>query len=339
MTGTETQTRTPTPSYSPTKTATGTVSPTPTATTTTVEAFHFTLVVYNSAGEQVTTLSANTPSLTNPDSSFTLSLPTFDPSIHQAETITAGSFTAVWSGANSGSQMIQNGSYYVTLTTTDPYGKVTTMTKSVTLLSTAVNYTLDIYNSAGELVTVLTKGVYGGGVSAPSKVVPDKLSLIEGESGSQGTVSFNLGNGLTPIAWNGTNSQGQEVQGGTYLAELSVSEAGGAKQQYSASITVISTNSALLEGALMGPNPLNMGLGEETEVLKTMAPVGTELEGRLYDLAGELVMWASNGGGGDALKLELGNRRVSAGIYILVVRAKASDGATQTKSFKLVIMR
>jgi hypothetical protein len=325
-----------TPSSSPSPT----VSPSPTATQTTIVLFHFTLSVYNSAGELVKTLSSNNPSLINPQGDFALSANTFAPQNGQALTVTAGGQSLLWTGNNNNSQLIQNGMYYVTLQSTDQFGHVETTTKQITVLSSALSYTVDIYNSSGEMVDQLAASGYGN--NAPSGLGPNRSTIVVGPgAGSSGSVVFNLGNGSS-VTWNGTNGQGQQVQSGSYTAQLAVSHDNGAAVTVdTASITVLNTAQGLLSGAVLAPNPASLqGLGKgggSTLFLNTAS--GVQVVGRLYNLAGELVLQSTNDMAPNKLQLDLGSHALSSGVYILSVTAQAPWGTVERKNFKMVVIR
>lgn len=283
------------------------------------------------------TISSNQPSTLNPSSDFNLDLSTFVPTDGQSLTVTAGGQSFVWNGSNSGLQTVQSGTYYVTLTSSNSFGQTTTMSKSVTVLTTGNTYTLDIFNSAGEVVDQISSASYGG--AAPSQLSPDKTSIAAGSSGSGGVINFNLGNGTT-LPWSGVNGQGQLVQSGSYVAQLVVTQPGGAKETYSSSITVLDSSQDLLGDALLGPNPLNMeNGGSGLLVVKTSCPAGTQLIGHLYDLAGELVGVSANSVQSSSLVMDMGQRHTASGIYLLVVTAQAPWGSVQRRTFKVIIFR
>jgi flagellar hook assembly protein FlgD len=310
--------------------------------------YHFTITIENSAGETVATLTSGTPAASNPGSDFSLNTGAFDPAAGQSAVILAGGQSFTWLGNNSGGQGVQNGSYMVTLTTTDQFGQTQTMTKSVSVISSGTTYTLQIFNSAGEIVDTITTSNYGGttgsGNNAPSQLVPNKTSIVVGSNDpADAVVSFNLGTGnpaTNTLNWTGVNSQGQQVASGSYLAELTVTHPGAAPSKFSASLTVLQTNSNLFAGALLGPNPLNMSNGGSgILVLKMNLPAGTVVLGRLYDLAGELVTVATNNMNPNYMTLNIGERKTASGIYILLVQANAPWGTVQRQTFKVVIIR
>ena len=306
--------------------------------------FHFNLTIYNSAGEAVRNLILNDASFDNPAKDFAINTKTFAPKNGQLAIITAGGQTFTWAGDNDSAQGIENGIYYVKLEYTDHFGHVETMTDQITVLSSGQFYSVRIYNSAGEEVKQILVSSYGQ--SAPSRIDPDKTSIAIGQAtGPAGSINFDLGNG-TSVSWDGTNSQGQRVQSGSYLAQLIVTHDGAPKTVATAALTVLNVAEGLLAGAILGPNPLNLLSGHGSPnglpgvvILKLNTPGGVEVVGRLYNMAGELVLTASNDMNPNEMRFDLGGHQAASGVYILAVTAKAPWGTTERKSFKLVILR
>jgi flagellar hook assembly protein FlgD len=283
-------------------------------------------------------LAVSSPAVTNPAMDFGINTTAFAPQNGQVALILAGGQTFSWTGINNSGQFVQNGTYTIDLTTTDDFGNVQTKALTVTVLSSANTYTLQIFNSAGELVDQLVVANYGS--NAPSRISPDKTSIAVGEgSGPSSTINFDLGNGSS-IAWDGVNSQGQKVQSGTYLAELVVNHEGTAASVATVSVTVLNVAEGLLDSAILAPNPVNMANGGNgTVILQMNVPSGTAVIGRLYNIAGELVLSSTNQMQPNQLRFDMGGHQASSGIYILAVTAQAPWGTVERKSFKLVMMR
>lgn len=305
--------------------------------------FTYNLEVYNSAGETVRKITLSGTSTVDPGKDFAVGPKVFAPKNGQVALITAGGKTFSWAGDNDGGQFLQNGTYYVKLDLTDQFGHSTAMTVAVTLLSSDTTYALRVFNSAGEEVKEIMLSGYNS--NAPSRLDADKSSIVIGQgSGGAGQVIFDLGNGTT-ASWDGTGSDGQRVQSGSYLAQLIVSHDSGPKSVASAAIIVLNTGDSLLGGAVLAPNPLNLAGGHagsqagSAAILKLNAGAGVEVTGRLYNMAGELVMTATNDMNPSEMRFEMAGRQMSSGVYILAVTAKAPWGSSERRSFKLVIVR
>jgi flagellar hook assembly protein FlgD len=315
--------------------------------------FYYSIALYNSAGELVRTITSNQTAISDPTADFNLSNAVFAPGSPGAlgsTTITAAGQTYTWNGTNDGAQAVQNGTYFVKLQYQDMFGHVETETKEVTVLSSGQVYTVRIYNSSGELVDSLAAGSFVS--NGPSKLVPDKNTVVvSANSGSAGTVNFDLGNGTT-VSWNGTNAQGQAVASGSYQAQLVVQQVGEPATIASAGVTVMSLSGGLLSHVLIGPNPMYLpapgsgsfagapaGSVSSQLVLQLNTPAGVDVEARLYNIAGELILRGDNGGNGVKITMQVGGMNISGGVYMLALTAHAPWGTTERRVMKFVIMR
>jgi flagellar hook assembly protein FlgD len=298
-----------------------------------------TITIYNSAGEQVKLLASDVAALFSPAADFAMDQQVFAPKNGQTALITAGGQSLAWAGDNDGAQLVKNGLYYVKMEYRDQFGHVESMTKEITVLSSGQFYSVSIYNSAGEEVANLAASTHSG--NAPSRIDPDKQSIVLGkDSGGAGLVTFDLGNGTT-VSWDGNNGQGQKVASGSYLAQLIETHDAAPKSVASAAIIVLNMPESILDSALIAPNPLNMlgQAGGGTAILKFAAVAGTTVIGRLYNMAGEMVLTASNDMIPGELRMDLGGRGLSSGAYILSVTARAPWGTVERRNLKLVILR
>jgi hypothetical protein len=318
----------------------GTHTVSPTITQTIVVLFHFNLVIYNSSGEEVKTLNLGVASAVDPAADFSLGSKSFAPQGGQMAAIIAGGRTFLWAGDNNGGQPLKSGIYYVKLDAVDQFGSVVSVTHEIVVLASGQFYSVIIYNSAGEEIRRLT--VAASGLDAPSRIQPDKSSMAVGPgAGSAGSITFDLGNGAS-VTWDGTNAQGVRVAGGSYLAQLVVAHDGAPKNVASAAVVVINTAEGLLSGAVLAPNPLDLtslGGGRKTAILRLNAPAGTEALGRVYNIAGEIVLMAANSDAPGELRFDFSEPRVSSGVYVVAVTARSAWGTTERRNFKLVIMR
>lgn len=306
--------------------------------------YHFTITIYNSAGEEVKTIAAGSPAANDPQGDFSLDKSAFASKNGQVLLITAGGQVLTWAGDDNGGQFIQNGVYYVKLESTDQFGHVATVTHEVSVLSAAHFYSVKIFSSSGEEVNSLVVSAYGA--NAPSHFSEDKKSIAVGSgTGSAGTVTFDLGNGST-VTWDGTNSHGEHVMSGSYMAQLTETHDGAPKSVSSLPVTVLNVAEGLLGGAVVAPNPLNLlGMGGHPRagagvaIVQLKTPASVQVIGRLYNLAGELILTATNDMAPGQLTFDLAGRQVSSGTYIIALTAKAPWGTVERRTLKLVMMR
>jgi flagellar hook assembly protein FlgD len=291
----------------------------------------FSITLYNSAGELVKTITTNIPVDGNLDD-FTITNPTFSPQAGQQAAIIVDGKTYFWNGTNSAGQQVTSGVYYVKTEVVDNHGNTTVYTHPVTVIVMANQYSLKVYNSAGELVDTLAVGNYGTGV-APTTLSTNQKAVAFGPNGGQ--FIFNVGPGT--VTWNGENSQGQLVQQGGYTVQLVTQGLGSAYTVASVDVTVLSVYSSVLAGAFVAPNPVPSGQDTVTVALPNATSV-CRITGRLYDVAGELVMIGNNDMNYGRITFNIGGRRVAGGIYIVALTAIGPWGQAERNSVHFVIV-
>jgi hypothetical protein len=200
-----------------------------------------------------------------------------------------------------------------------------------------VRLTLKIYNAAGELVAVVADGInvfagiFGLGVSADA-VVPD----LPGEG-----ASFSLlGTGLS-LAWDGTNTQGQKVQSGSYVAVAEVLDQDGKTVTYSADVSVLRQpvevqmsvyNSAgelvylLRQPSATAPDLNGLAFSSDELVLGEDGQARLEIR---YQHGLEKILWDGRNNQGDL---------VSAGMYIIKIEAFQSGLANLVVSRQVQVL-
>jgi len=77
-----------------------------------------------------------------------------------------GSSTVVWDGNNDNSGSVGGGMYTIKAEIVDPFGQVTSLVQSVQVLPGGSQQSLDIFNSAGELVRTIRLPVPVPGATA-----------------------------------------------------------------------------------------------------------------------------------------------------------------------------
>jgi flagellar hook assembly protein FlgD len=263
---------------------------------------------------------------------FKVTDPAFAPQAGQQAAIIVDGTTYVWNGTNDNGQQVSSGIYYVKLEEHDSYGNVISYVQQVVVLAVGNQVKLRIYNSAGEEVKTLYSKAYG--LQAPSHLNPDKNTLALGADGSD-KIAFDLG-GITAY-WDGTNNSGNRVDSGTYTVKLEVQNLSGAQTVAATQVTVINAASVILGDPLIAPNPVPAAA--TSFQLRWKALPGIQVTARLYNVAGELIMTATNGLSPDRLVFDLGGRQVSGGIYLVAVTAKAPWGSVSRNTLKMVLVR
>ena len=235
----------------------------------------------------------------------------------------------VWNGSNDQSQLVASGVYYVKMETTDDFGKITTFTEEVSVLSQPSTYQIRIFNSAGEVVRTLMPT--SGYRTAPTHLTADKAALAPG-----GGVVFDLGG--DSLAWDGLNDQGSRVNQGTYVAELSVINAGAAKTVATVTVAVLKGTVDLFQGLKVYPQPVHPSQSSDVSIQVNGQP-GLQLQAELYNLAGEHVQSAGSLNGSGLVTFHVREQALSSGIYLVALTAHSPGGGVQKTVTKLVIVK
>lgn len=337
---------TPSPSVTPTLTPSPSITVSPTVTPTPQpRPYQISVDVYNSAGERVCTVYAGASA--NPAGAAQLSV--------GGPGAGGGPITAVlaglgvpgqpdlfWYGQNDGGQAVQNGVYYLKISSQDPFGTVTSRSLAVTVLTGGQVYMLVVYNSAGEVVRSFN---LGGLASQPVDVAVQGTggggTLVSGVDASSGAplggvqLRVTLANGsVTLVAFDGLNDLGQPLASGSYMLELQSRSAGQASTVKVLVLTVLKGGGGGgLTSALVAPNPVPAQGPVQVHYLPRP---GVRVRGRLYDLAGEWVDSAADAGGSGWL---IFRRSMAGGAYMVVLTADRGGAVLERRVLKAAILR
>ena len=351
FTFTQTYTYTFTSTFTPTITDTYTATPVKTTNT----GYLITVKIYNEAGEVVRTIiqaqttylltgivtSVNGNTGTNVFSTgenFTVTLPGAGPG--------GADMTTSWDGKTDAGQPAASGTYYLSVDETDTYGHVTDITKTITLIQDATYIQLNIFNSAGELVTTITDynfvfppnflsgtGALDVIMNVPPVITTKEanLSPVQVRFGSQ-EADFML--------WDGKNNSGLSVSSGVYEMQIVVKTQTLLAVVASKSVTVLQNNDVLIGEIKAVPNPYN-GSGAGIEFRWTANEMGN-MSISIFNMSGELIRILNT-------KLESGSvkwdtatasgSQVSNGLYIAVLQGISGSGNIARLKVKVAINR
>jgi hypothetical protein len=174
-------------------------------------------------------------------------------------------------------------------------------------------------------ITLATAGPSGGLQLSTALLQADGLATV--------TIS---GSGLS-FAWDGRDSHGQLVLTGEYTIQLVIYQKDGSVTQQWGQLAVAATQGEALSGHVW-PNP-----ARDTAHLSLSVPAGSNLDIRLYDVAGELVReaWQVKEPTDAILALvSTSGRPLGSGIYIVTVDVREPGKASVERlTIKLVIMK
>jgi flagellar hook assembly protein FlgD len=308
-----------------------------------------TLGVFNSAGEQVDSVYSGYAQNSISQAQETVLGPQSngEPVVVTITGLGGNAADLVWTGTNQNGQAVQGGIYYIKLCSTDVFGTVTCQVYTVTVQPPSSAPTLQIYNSAGEVVDTLNVA----GLSA----APVNLELQSGQSGGvipssnpkaltpTGGVTFNvvLQNGTAvPVYWNGLSASGQPLASGTYMVQLSSSQAGAQTLVKTLPVTLLASQNqsveAMAASALVVPNPVVSGANGFS--VRYEGDGVDSAVGVLYDLAGERVAQASQMPVSGPGLLQF-SAKLSGGIYVLDFEVADSKVALARRVLKVAIVK
>jgi len=359
-----TPTRTATPSNTYTDTPTWTLTGTPTFTQTitispspipTPVFFPYLLVIesYNEAGEKVKVI-ANT-NISNPVSIVEISNNIFNPAYEKLVLSFPGIWTPEqmgtgvgrisfeWDGKNENGQKINQGVYYIKISVIDPYGHIETIIKEVKLLRTDEYLRINIYNTAGELVTRLEKRENISNL-LNMNLIKDIIYINKGLK-----YDFNLG-GSNYISWDGKTGEGKIIENGIYEIQVEIKTSEGIEKLVSKTVTIFVTEGEKVlynpenpkEYPKVYPNPIVLETEEGEQVIEWYMKSAGEIKIKIYNIAGELVNEIKGDLNSKYIKWKLNTSKgspVSSGLYIIVLQAKKTTGEIETKIIKSSVIK
>lgn len=301
--------------------------------------FRIAVTIYNEAGEVVRHLFTGVSQLS--PSGFNTSVAAFvgnqgSVSVGLNGKIQGESGSLVWTGTNDNGQGVSGGIYYITVQSTDPFGAVQSWTKAVTVLPPPAQQTLDIYNSAGELVIQLNTAQISSlaltnvGFSNAAKsaaVLGPGLGvdfLLQDTSGRQ--ISY---------VWNGENGQGSTVAPGSYIIQL-VNSNGGRQVVTTKGFEILAAPLASSFNVTVGPNPIGIGDRQLVFGLRGLG-FGQGVTVKLYSLDGELITQGLEAVGSQQVVIKVGNW--SGGIYMAVIELRQGEMVLERKFVKVAVSR
>jgi flagellar hook assembly protein FlgD len=303
------------------------------------EPFKVTLAIYNEAGERVKVVFQGTASQAGPQLSVSSQVqPNGSTLVTISGFTNAAGSSVLWDSTNDNGQSVANGTYYAKLESVDQFGATQSFSEAFSVLSTADQASVEVFNSAGERVRTIPlngalpldiralNGSFVGGVDAAGNPV-DGLRLGLKDS-----------SGETIKLWDGLNDQGGALASGSYTVVLSRTDAGGSHIVKTLSVVLLaSVNEGLqlsLASAQAAPNPVR-GAGVPLTVYYTLPPQGSATC-RLYDLAGQLVAQGEDLGATGTVVLNAG---FAGGVYLLEFRIQNGSAILGRRTLKVAVVR
>jgi hypothetical protein len=226
-----------------------------------------------------------------------------------------------WSGRNAGGQLVASGAYTLKLELRDPFGNVTSYSVTVNVLRDPQTVSVNVYNSAGELVRQFPTQALDPTSAADLTL---KAAAFAPSISGGGSLSIGYGSAGEAVAWDGRNAAGNLVAPGSYLIAVT-STKGGVSQRWEKPVTVLGHGGGdPLDGAVAGPNPTSP-TDLELRINLPAAPAGVAVGADIYDLYGERVIHLDRAADG-YLHWPLNKRLPASGLYLTVLRAQDGQG-------------
>jgi hypothetical protein len=292
-------------------------------------AFYLTARVFNGAGEEVRLLNALLPLAAKPQSLSALK-DSFVPQLSGTAQVRVEGPGVVltWNGAGNSGQLVASGSYSLQVSVTDGFGNVENWNVALTVLNLPSGATVEVFNSAGELVWSEEHSLSGGStLNLPrhEMVVGTGLKIDYGYSTSDSTT------------WTGLNSRGEAVRPGSYLVKVTQHDEGGALHVYTQEVVVLQDNAPAFSSLTAWPNPAGLGIST-IQIQVNGAAYGSSAEGDAYNLAGERVGGVAGDVNSGTLSWDL-SPQLASGVYLLRIRVKDPSGKLQTGFVKISLAR
>ena len=352
-TRTDTSTATPTYTQSVTRTDTRTITVTftqtlsPTFSPTPVAMPHTVIIAaYNAAGERVRILYSGAAQYQIGD--LKLSAPVFVGSAGQLTIgfpgiLADGSTTVAWMGDNDSGTMVGGGMYTIKAEIIDNFGQITSLIQQVQVVPGGAQQTLNIYNSAGELVRTLRLPTPVAGANNLRLDDASYALQIDPSTGkaTQALKIDVLGNsGYTSEGWDGLNEQGVPVNGGVYTVQLVTHEGSKDIVVSSRSVTVIKGPDTFdpTESAFAAPNPVLPGNPDIAIYYDPSKMMGAAAGCRMYNLAGELVAQGDDYAGTGRIVLSE-TRSLASGSYLARFEARIGGAVVKARLIKVAVVR
>jgi hypothetical protein len=176
-----------------------------------------------------------------------------------------------------------------------------------------------VYDVSGHLLRTLSLGGNGTSISAfnatPNPWDPGSSALL-------------LKSGPWTASFDGKDSSGNFLSNGDYLLQLESTQ-GGQVQKATLNITVIRSESPL-DSAIAWPNPASKGA---SSLYIAWTPASQDVDGQIFNQAGELVLEMGHLSGG---KAALGLKGLSDGVYFIALRI---PGQRRPRLIKVALAR
>jgi hypothetical protein len=306
--------------------------------------FQMDVVVYNSAGEAVRHLyhgaSEGLPGGFKAAGQF-IQVPGGAATLNFSGRLQDGSSTLLWLGDNDLGQTVSGGAYSIKVEQKDTFGATQSWTVPVSVVPAAQRQSLDIYNSAGELVVHLLPSAMGVPAPMADFVVSGAggaFVVSDAPSGGEGvklSIRDTLG-GQTNYVWDGRNSLGQTVASGSYTIVMVSQVPGRSAVVATHDFVVLKDPRGGPVTVVAGPNPVGPK-DKSLSVVCGVLPAGQSATATLYNLLGERLCAAALSPGSDRVVLDVGG--YASGLYVVLFEVREAGGLRSRRLLRVAMER
>jgi hypothetical protein len=247
---------------------------------------------------------------------------------------------------------VTNGSYFIKISSTNPFGVTSTVSQTVSVNLSPSILTALVFNSAGEVVKHITESdilamIGGSGLNvADFNVSQVKISssvIVPNYSGSgaaNSVLTITLASGQS-FTWNGMGDNGVILPNGTYFLEIQSAKQGTQGNQEITRVVNIEGATNPINGVELWPNPVYVGKNPQAQFrINTDAVQATSTDVKIYTLAGELVkpILYNQPGDPSTILWNLNGGTLASGTYIAVVELNSANGTIGHKVLKVMVI-
>ena len=259
---------------------------------------------------------------------------------------------ATWDATNTDGRKVSNGTYYIKVQSTDPFGGTTTVTQDVTVNMAPSSLVLKIFNSVGEVVLSLDtqqiEALLGGAnltaadyAVGSAKISSGVLSPSFNQPGAAGAcVTITLGSGES-FVWNGVGGDGQMVKPGNYYLELQSILPNTVAQQITWDIVVMPMSGGPAGKTALWPNPIRL---DQTQTalfkINVTSPLVDNVEIHIYTLAGERMnlVIVNDPGNISQATWNLAGLNIASGVYIAEIELKSGNQLLTRQLLQIAVL-
>jgi len=312
------------------------------------------LAVYNSAGELIKDYPAF--ELDSSISNFTIVNGNITTDSQSVSILYNNISVGTWDATTNSGDKVSNGTYFIKIDSTDPFGVTTTVTKNVSVLIGRNVLSATVFNEAGEAVKhfsqsdlqALIAGSSSSLMASDYDVAQVRLSndVIQpdytGSTAGNKVLTITMGSGRI-FTYNAVGDSGSILTPGTYYIQFKSEVQGQPDQEISLTFRVEGSANGI-SGVVLAPNPIRVSQLQQIPYFNiNLGAVDVRSTSvKIYTIAGELVTKSplmNDAGNPTIVHWDVAQENIASGTYIAVIDLYSSNGFIGRKFLKVVLIR